>query len=58
MIEIGPIVMPCRECDVVPGEPCMSGSLGRGRHGGCRAVMRGFHAKRIRDAAKASELIR
>lgn len=52
MIQIGPIVMPCRTCDADPGQPCT-----RTRVGSCRVMLDRFHVKRERDAKLASELI-
>jgi hypothetical protein len=51
MIQLGPIVMPCRTCQADPGEPCTV----RGRLLGDPGVT--FHEKRKRDAELASELI-
>lgn len=49
--QLGPIMMPCRHCNVPPGEPCKRGGTLSG------APSREFHMKRLNDAAAASELL-
>lgn len=59
-IEFGPIVMPCRFCDVAPGQPCDRRSKGPGyvdRLPTERAHRTEFHTIRIGDAKLASELV-
>lgn len=51
MPQLGPIVMPCRYCDVAPGQGCDWRITKRS------TTRADFHAIRIGDAKLASDLI-